>query len=144
MAKNIALGIDDFKIVIEGNYAFVDKTHGIKSNRESGSGCYDIMIMPRDVKNVGIIIEFKTRSPREEPNLEKTAKRALEQIEDKLYEVEFRERGVTNIKKLALVFDKKESLWATQQQDDFACLIAQGPADIPAVVLMPNERQPHK
>jgi len=88
----------------------LDKTHEIKSNRESGSGRYDIMVVPRDIKNVGLIIEFKIRSPREEPNLEKTAKRALEQIEDKQYEVELRDRGVTNIKKLALVFDKKESL----------------------------------
>ena len=37
----------------------LDKTHEIKSNRESGSGRYDVIVVPRDTKNVGIIIEFK-------------------------------------------------------------------------------------
>ena len=60
--------------------------------------------------NIGIIIEFKTRRPKEEPNLARTAQRALDQIEEKKYEVELRDRGVTNIKKLAIAFDKKEAL----------------------------------
>jgi hypothetical protein len=88
----------------------LDKTHEIKSNRESGTGRYDVMIVPRDSKNIGIIIEFKKRRPKEEATLEEAAINALEQIEDKKYEVELRERGVKNIKKLAVVFDGKESL----------------------------------
>ena len=88
----------------------LDKTHEIKSNREAGTGRYDVMIVPRNSNDIGIIIEFKKRRPKEEHNLEETAVNALEQIEDKKYEVELRERGVKNIKKLAIVFDGKESL----------------------------------
>lgn len=88
----------------------LDKTHEIKSNRESGTGRYDVMVVPRDCNDIGIIIEFKKRRPKEEANLEESAVNALEQIEDKKYEIELRERGVKNIKKLAVVFDGKESL----------------------------------
>ena len=88
----------------------LDKTHEIKSNREAGTGRYDIMIVPRDINGTGVIIEFKKRRPKEEENLEETAVNALEQIEAKKYEVELRERGITNIKKLAICFDGKESL----------------------------------
>jgi hypothetical protein len=88
----------------------LDKTHEIKSNRESGTGRYDVMIVPRDSNGIGIIIEFKKRRPKEEANLEESAINALEQIEDKKYEVELRERGIKNIKKLAVVFYGKDSL----------------------------------
>jgi hypothetical protein len=88
----------------------LDKTHEIKSNRESGTGRYDVIIVPRDSKNVGIIIEFKKRRPKEDANLEDAAVNALEQIEEKKYEVELRERGIKSIKKLAIVFEGKESL----------------------------------
>ena len=37
MAKNVGLGINDFKIIIDGNYAFVDKTLMIKEFFQSGS-----------------------------------------------------------------------------------------------------------
>src|SRR5271157_5575816 len=37
MAKNIALGINDFKMIVEGNYAFVDKTLMIKEFFQYGS-----------------------------------------------------------------------------------------------------------
>lgn len=35
-------------------------THEIKSNRESGYGRYDVLIIPHDKNKLGIIIEFKT------------------------------------------------------------------------------------
>ena len=37
MTKNIALGIDDFKMIIEGNYELVDKTLMIKEFLQSGT-----------------------------------------------------------------------------------------------------------
>jgi hypothetical protein len=88
----------------------LDKTHEIKSNREAGTGRYDVMIVPRDNKDIGIIMEFKKRRPKEDADLEDAAINALEQIEEKKYEVELRERGIKNIKKLAIVFEGKDSL----------------------------------
>ena len=48
----------------------------VKSNRESGLGRYDIMLIPKDVDKLGIIIEFKKATlPKE--SLELVAKKAL-------------------------------------------------------------------
>ena len=35
------------------------KTHRVKSNRESGYGRYDIMLIPRDISQAAAVIEFK-------------------------------------------------------------------------------------
>ena len=78
----------------------------IKSNRESGFGRYDIMIIPGDVSKLGYVIEFK--KVRKNETAESAAESALKQIEDKQYETELIERGITNIKKLAIVFSGKD------------------------------------
>ncbi len=38
---------------------YIDKDYEIRSNRESGFGRYDVMIIPKDKSRKGIIIEFK-------------------------------------------------------------------------------------
>ena len=78
----------------------------VKSNRESGFGRYDIMIIPRDVSKLGYVIEFK--KVRKNESMELAVELALKQIEDKHYETELIERGITNIKKLAIVFSGKD------------------------------------
>jgi hypothetical protein len=40
--------------------------------------------------------------------VESVVESALKQIEDKQYETELRERGITNMKKLAIVFNGKD------------------------------------
>lgn len=99
-----------YQAFILGLLSGLDATHEIKSNRESGTGRYDVMIVPRDSKGIGIIIELKRRIPDEEPDLKATAARALRQIERKKYEVELRERGIKDIRKLAIAIDGKEAL----------------------------------
>ncbi|TDO91342.1 PD-(D/E)XK nuclease superfamily protein [Halanaerobium saccharolyticum] len=80
----------------------------IKSNRESGFGRYDIMIIPRNREKSGIIIEFKKISSNKEEALEKAAAEALEQIERKKYEQELLRIGVKRIIKVAIVFSGKK------------------------------------
>ena len=71
-------------------------SHEVVSNRESGTGRYDVSIFPRDVKKPGIIIEFKVTSKYRQETLETAAQNALKQIEDRNYEVEC-EHGVSRI-----------------------------------------------
>ena len=82
----------------------------IKSNREGGYGRYDIMIIPQDTSQAGIIIEFKSVDSENEKDLEQAAKLALHQIEAKGYQQELIERGIHNIIKLSIVFRGKEVL----------------------------------
>ena len=82
----------------------------VKSNRESGYGRYDVMIIPRDLNQAGIIIEFKKVDADEGEDLEKAAERALQQIEAKEYQQELLDRGIHKIIKLGIVFRGKEVL----------------------------------
>lgn len=82
----------------------------VKSNRESGYGRYDVMIIPRDLNQAGIIIEFKKVDADEGEDLEKAAERALQQIEAKEYQQELHDRGIHKIIKLGIVFRGKEVL----------------------------------
>src|SRR3989338_8528253 len=85
------------------------KTHTIKSNRESGYGRYDVMIIPKDLTNaqaVSLILEFKVAKEGEE--LKASAHEALQQIEKRHYEAELKQAGVTKIIKAGLAFSGKK------------------------------------
>ncbi|SHH45945.1 AAA family ATPase [Clostridium grantii] len=86
----------------------LDDTHEILSNRESGYGRYDVMIIPKDISKLGIVIEFKKLDPDDEETLEETADVALKQISCKKYTTTLKSKGITNIKEIAIVFKGKE------------------------------------
>jgi hypothetical protein len=83
-------------------------THEVLSNRESGYGRYDVMIIPKDISKLGIVIEFKKLDPDDEETLEETADIALKQISDKKYTTTLESRGITNIREIAIIFKGKE------------------------------------
>lgn len=91
------------------------ETHEIKSNRESGFGRYDVMIIPKDPQKPGIIIEFKTVDNRSSDTLETAAAKALAQIKDKKYAAELHARGIMHIIELAIVFQGKQVLIQEQE-----------------------------
>jgi len=97
-----------YHALVAGLLVWISDTHEIKSNRESGYGRYDIMIIPRDPSQIGYIIEFK--KTRENETIESAAKSALKQIEEKKYETELVEKGIKTVKKLAIVFSGKDVL----------------------------------
>jgi len=78
----------------------------VKSNRESGYGRYDIMIIPDDPSTLGYIIEFK--KVRRNETVESAVESALNQIEERKYETELLENGIKKFKKLAVVFKGKD------------------------------------
>jgi hypothetical protein len=82
----------------------------IKSNRESGYGRYDIMMIPKEKNNVGIIIEFKKVNRRRKETLETALEKALKQIKDMEYKQELLSRGISEIVEIGIAFDGKEVL----------------------------------
>ncbi|MCD7764157.1 MAG: ATP-binding protein [Lachnospiraceae bacterium] len=100
-----------------GLIADLDRTHILTSNRESGFGRYDVCIEPRDRKSDGIIIEFKVFDSKKETTLEETAKRALEQIETKKYEIDLKARGIKTVCKYGFAFRGKEVLIQEAEQE---------------------------
>ncbi|MCL5260057.1 MAG: ATP-binding protein [Gammaproteobacteria bacterium] len=80
----------------------------IKSNRESGNGRFDILIAPKNLEQLGIIIELKSEKIPKISSLKKAAKKALSQIEKKNYIAEFLGRGLTRVMKIGIAFCGKE------------------------------------
>ena len=84
----------------------------IKSNRESGFGRYDIMMLPKKEALPGIIMEFKVRSSRKEKSLEETVGAALQQIKERNYDAELLSLGIPEerIRHYGFAFDGKNVL----------------------------------
>lgn len=82
----------------------------VKSNRESGYGRYDVMLIPVNPKELGIILEFKKIGPFDSSTLEEGVASALKQIEDKCYAQELLDRNIPNILYLGLAFKGKQVL----------------------------------
>ena len=81
----------------------------VKSNRESGYGRYDVMLIPCQMKDPAIIMEFKVYDPDEEDGLKDTVQSALTQMKEKKYAAELMEKGITkeNIHSYGFAFEGK-------------------------------------
>jgi hypothetical protein len=97
-----------YHALVLGILVTLRNSHQILSNRESGYGRYDVMIIPKDLSKLGIIIEFKVAES--ESDLETAATEALDQIQAKNYQAELEARGIKHILKLAIVFFGKKIL----------------------------------
>ena len=96
------------------------ETYYIYSNRESGYGRFDLMLCPKEnnKNSIGVIIECKKYDP-DEPFkddvktkvirevLKEEAKKGLEQINNKDYAVELRNRKIETVHKYTVIFYKK-------------------------------------
>ncbi len=85
---------------------FLDKQYIVESNRESGYGRFDIAIFPKDTQKAGVILEFKAADRTE--SLEKQADEALQQIQDRQYEVEFAKQEIASVWKYGVAFCGKQ------------------------------------
>lgn len=91
----------------------LDGRFEITSNRESGFGRYDVMLIPKDrEKDCAYIIEFKVHKPMKEKDLAETVANALEQIEEKMYRAKLVAMGFAqeNIRQYGFAFQGKECL----------------------------------
>ena len=80
----------------------------VKSNKESGYGRYDVMLIPKDTSKMGIVMEFKKIDDFLNITIEEATIAALKQIEDMKYAQELMSREIKDIIKLAIVFKGKE------------------------------------
>ena len=88
--------------LILGMMFYLDRDYIVKSNEESGLGRYDVSVEPRNKNNRAYILEFKVT--KNEQDLEKESKEAIEQIISKKYDTSLKERGVKGIVFLGIAF----------------------------------------
>ena len=74
------------------------------SNRESGNGRYDIQLSPKNNRLPGVIIELKAGRDCSDAALTGLSKAALQQIIDKNYSAEMKEKGVPVIYQYGVAF----------------------------------------
>ena len=84
----------------------------VLSNRESGFGRYDVVLVPREKGRDAFVMEFKVFDDSEESGLEDTVAAALRQIDEKNYDTQLLDRGISenNIKHYGFAFCGKKVL----------------------------------
>ena len=100
--------------LVLGLCAMMGNGYFVRSNRESGEGCFDIQISPTDSKLPGILMELKAAQGKSQESLKKLAQEALRQMEEKGYDTEMRSQGITSILKYGVAFQGKEVAIALQ------------------------------
>ena len=74
---------------------------------------YDVILVPRNLKEGNaVILEFKVRNVRKEKSLEETARSALDQIRERRYSEELKNRGISveRINSYGFAFEGKKVL----------------------------------
>lgn len=97
-----------YHIFILGLIAGLRDKYFIKSNREIGTGRCDVLLIPQDKNQLGLVLEFK--NAKEEDKLKQSVKEALQQIEDKDYDTELHQHNVKNILHVGIAFAGKKTL----------------------------------
>ena len=95
-----------YKVFLIGIFVALMNDYRRLSERESGHGRADLILEPKKKENPGYIFEFKVAGSEEE--LESYAEEGFEQIEEKKYDIELINRGVTEIIYIGLAFYKKK------------------------------------
>ena len=95
-----------YKVFLIGIFVALMNDYVRLSERESGHGRADLILEPKKKENPGYIFEFKVAGSEEE--LESYAEEGFEQIEEKKYDIELINRGVTEINYIGLAFYKKK------------------------------------
>lgn len=92
-----------------GLCAVLGNRYQVHSNRESGFGRFDIQLKPLVSGIPGFVFEFKHTNDKK-ADLESLAESALRQIDEKKYDTELLNSGITNIIKIGIAFRGKSAV----------------------------------
>ena len=92
--------------LIMGMGLYLEGDYITKSNIESGLGRYDFLIEPKNKNKRAFIMEFRSTDGLEK--LEEVSKEALQQIEDKKYDISLKQNGIKEITYIGIAFCGKQ------------------------------------
>jgi len=96
-----------------GFTASLSSQYEIRSNRESGYGRYDMLLIPKSADKSGALLEFKYLKPQSKTTLitseqlKEAAQKALQQIHTQHYDAELNQRGIKTLYRIGLAFSGK-------------------------------------
>ena len=93
--------------LVLGLCVILDNRYEITSNRESGTGRYDIALTPKIGNLPGILIELKAAKDVSAEQLRQLAQEALTQIEEKQYDTVMKARNISPVFKYGVAFSGK-------------------------------------
>lgn len=91
-----------------GMLAIMSDSYYITSNREAGEGRYDVQLEPKDKKQTGYILEFKTEKGLDENRLKELAREGIQQIRDMQYCADMEYHGIKSIILFGIAFSGKK------------------------------------
>jgi len=95
-----------YHVFVLGLLLSMQPRHLVRSNRESGLGRSDVLILPREPGQPGVVLELKVR--RKGQTLAQAAAEGLQQLARLDYAAELRAHGAAPIHELAVAFDGKQ------------------------------------
>ncbi|MEM0991881.1 MAG: AAA family ATPase [Bacteroidota bacterium] len=100
-----------FQAYVLGLLGMLSDDYIIRSNRESGKGRYDILLLPKDKSRYGIIMELKQiqKKAATEAQIETALAAALAQIQNNQYYSELLAQDIAERLEIAVVFVGKEA-----------------------------------
>ena len=101
-----------------GLFAPLSRKYLVESNKESGYGRYDHILVPEtnNPSNIAFILEYKVCQ--EEDKLETEAELGLNQVEENRYDTQVRQNSqVKKIIKLCLAFWKKKVILKYKEEE---------------------------
>ena len=96
---------NNYQMLLSGFFYALEGIYFVYPNMESGDGRPDIILEPLDKKHPAYIFELKKLKTK---NIEKETEKALEQIEENRYDSVLKRKGILEIIKIGMVFDKKK------------------------------------
>lgn len=90
-----------------GMLVTLERSHRVRSNRETGGGRADLLLIPRQAGQAGVVLEFKRQTGRPK-TLRALAQAAPEPIEQRGYRRELEDAGAAPIYSLGIAFSGKE------------------------------------
>ena len=96
---------NNYQMLLSGFFYALEGIYFVYPNMESGDGRPDIILEPLDKKHPAYIFELKKLKTKA---VEKETEKALEQIEENRYDSVLKRKGISEIIKIGMVFDKKK------------------------------------
>ena len=101
--------------LILGMCAITNNDYQITSNREAGDGRFDIQMIPLNKQLPGILIELKAEKNCTEVQLEKLAQTALNQINNRKYDIDIKTK-LKSVINIGIAFSGKKAHIAIKRQ----------------------------